>query len=152
MRIVPFKEEHIDALVAGLRPIDAEVAERRGGIPALVDRLKTMMGYACMFTFLTSGGNVAAVFCITSKWTGVADIWAYTTNHVEANRIGFYRASRRGVDNIAESLNLHRVEAVVWDGYERSAKWLEHIGFKREAVLEKYGPDKESAIIMGKVY
>lgn len=143
--------QDLDKLFADLRDIDKEVLERMGGIVQsrkVVDHLVTMFPSQI---FVTDDGRVAALFIGLRKWEGLIEIIGYTGNAVEDNMVGFYKASLRGVQYLADVLEAHKVECIVWGDYDRSIKWLEKLGFEKEGLLRQHGPDKSNATLMGRI-
>lgn len=151
MILRPSNPEDLDELFADLRDEDLEAIERMGGVAnarAVVNQLIEAFPHQ---VFITEDGKVAALFIGLRKWDGVIEIIGYTSNAAEDNIFGFYKASIRGVDYLSSILGAHKVECIVWGGYQRSINWLQRLGFKQEGYLVKHGPDQSDATLMGRV-
>ena len=151
MRLRPATSKDIDELFANLRGQDRLTLNAMGGMlhaRKTVDYLMTMFPHQL---FETDDGRVAALWIGMRKWDGLIEIIGYTTNAAEENKAGFYKASIRGVNYIAEFLNAHKIECVVWGDYDRSVKWLKRLGFEKEGYMKHHGPNKENATMMGRV-
>lgn len=142
----------VDEVFENLRDQDRSVMEAQGG---LADARKTVESLLQVFPhqiFEADDGRVAALWIALRKWDGVIEIAGYTTNAVEENMIGFYKASSRGLMYVADILKAHKIECIVWGDYERSVLWLERLGFEKEGYMKQHGPNKEDATLMGRVF
>lgn len=151
MILRPATADDIDALFEDLRPHDKGVLEKFGGLALARDTVDRLMLSFPHQLFVTKDGKVAALWIGLRKWDGLIEIYGYTTNVAEENRVGFFRASNRALGYMKDILGAHKIECVVWNGYDRSIKWLERLGFEREGYMRHHGPDKTDAVMMGRV-
>ncbi len=95
------------------------------------------------FTYtLIAEKDVIAVFGLKQMWPGVAEIWALTSELVHKYPVFFHKECIKLIKTHAEVLKLHRVQCSVRADYEEGLKWIESMGFKKEGLMEKYGPNK----------
>lgn len=152
MRLRPLKDGDLDFLFYTLRDPDKHAIDRMGGRESCRKAVEEMVQYFPSQVIESDDGAIAALAIALRKWDGVVEIVAYTTTAVERNPIGFHKACIRGMAFAQEVLQLHKVECIVWEGYMRSVRWLERLGFSREGLLLAHGPDKSNAIAMGRVF
>jgi len=151
MRLRPATTADINELFANLREQDRKTLNAMGGLRQARQTVDALMDSFPHQLFETDDGRVAALWIGLRKWDGVIEIVGYTTEAAEENKAGFFKASMRGVNYIAEYLNAHKIECVVWGDYERSVRWLKRLGFEKEGYMKQHGPNKENATMMGRV-
>lgn len=149
--VVPFEDWHLDWLIPRLREHDWTMALRHGGEFHIRSLIEQMKPHAVIMSSITTDGEVAAIWIMQKKWNGVMTIHAYTGQAVDRNKVEFFKACIRGLETAESSMKLHRIEAVVWAGYDRSVKWLERLGFAQEGTMKKFGPDGLDAVLMARV-
>lgn len=143
--------EDLDLLFDDLRPVDKETLEKFGGLIKSRETVDYLIEHFPHQLFVTEDGKPAALWIALRKWDGVFEIFGYTGNEAEKNRVGFYKACLRGCDYIRDILEAHKLECIVWGGYDRSVNWLKRLGFEQEGFMRCHGPDKSDATIMGRV-
>jgi len=95
------------------------------------------------FTYtLVVNSEVIAVFGLKQMWTGVAEIWALTSELVHKYPVHFHKECLKLIKTHGDVLELHRVQCSVRADYPEGLKWIESMGFKKEGLMEKYGPNK----------
>ena len=144
--------EDIDELFANLREEDAKAIERMGSFNEARNVVDQLLGHFTHQLFMTEDHRVAGLWIGVQKYRGVVEIVGYTTTAAEDERIGFFRASQRGIAAIKEVMGAHKIECIVWDGYDKSIKWLQRLGFEIEGYSRQHGPDKSDATLMGRIF
>lgn len=100
-------------------------------------------------------GEVSSVgiMYVVKMWRGVGTTHAYLGPHVWGkNSVRMVRQVARELDKAAEELKLWRVQAESPYSAPRYSRWLTLLGFKLEAELKMYYPDKENVWILTKFY
>lgn len=103
-------------------------------------------------TARTSEGEIIACGGVVILWRGVGEAWGLTTKHVDRYRIFYYKNTKLLIESIAQSFNLHRVQATVPVGHEPAARFIMRMGFAREGLLRKFGPDGSDFIMFGRLF
>lgn len=88
--------------------------------------------------------------CVITK--GVGDVFSVTSPHVQYCPVEFHKATLGLIDKYQKKLELHRVQMTVDADYKEGLRWAEALGFKKEGLLVKYGPDKKDHYMMGRVH
>lgn len=96
-------------------------------------------------------GQPSAVVGISFIWSGCAEAWAITSDNFCHRPVAVVRALKRGIDQMIRDLHIHRLQANVVQGHARNQRFACMLGFKPEAVLRHYGPDKANHILFRKV-
>ena len=92
------------------------------------------------------GGKVIGLGGIVKIWDGVGigglafSSEAMTSGNNETSR-WLHRSILVEMTSIIQELGLHRVETTVACDYPDRCRWIEHIGFRDEGLMRKYGPD-----------
>ena len=143
--------EDLDILFADLRPMDIDTLERLGGLVRAREIVDLLMVNFPHQLFVTEEGKPVALWIALRKWDGCFELFGYTGNEAEKNKVGFYKACMRGCEYIRDILGAHKIECIVWGNYDRSIRWLKRLGFEKEGYCRQHGPDKSDATIMGRV-
>lgn len=86
-------------------------------------------------------GRIVGCGGVTIYWEGVGQAWSVFPKWVRLFKREAFCYVKKGLDIVLEEHNLHRIEATWRTDYPQDMKWLEHLGFKRECLMEKYCPD-----------
>jgi len=97
-------------------------------------------------------GTITCCFGVNMLWPGVAEAWLITGYQVDSNPISLSRGAMRYFDYIAIKLILHRLQITVDTRNEVALRWANLLKFKREGVLEKYGPAKSDFVMMSRIF
>lgn len=140
---IPFRPSHLASLQ--LRAADAadmtglplaELAEAWAGNPA--------------WTVL-AGGRIAACYGAVLHG-GTATLWAQTSAAVEYHPLRMTRTVRALVRWLTDTMECHRVEALVHVGNVRSRRWLQRmLGMRCEGLLRQCGPNRQDRFLMALV-
>jgi|GEM_PF-480816 len=84
---------------------------------------------------------------IMLMWPGVGTAWAVVSPLIEVYPIAGSAAVMYGLQYLADKHKLHRIQAPVYEKFERGIRWVEFLGFKREGLLTAYGRNKENYIM-----
>lgn len=152
MRTESFSEDHIGPLVAGMRLREREALEYMGGVEAFKNKMELLdsTDHCSLMTLINDQGLVAAVLGMNRKWPGCAEFWAYTTDFVEHEPIGFLRETKILFEELYSTYGLKRAEATVAVSYDKSIEWLTWLGFEMEGRMKKYGFDFEDHYMMAR--
>ena len=103
--------------------------------------------YACVDV----AGTAVAVAGLVERWPGVATAWAFGTELFSLYAIEITRACRRALAAAFNGARIHRVQAMSWAGHHEAHRWLEVLGFTREAVLRCFGRAREDYIVFARL-
>jgi hypothetical protein len=143
---IPFHWAHPHAM--RLREWDAALFTE---IPNFNEYLKLYAQNGYGVTALVRG-TMACCFGVNMLWPGVAEAWLITGYQVDSNPISLSRGAMRYFDYIAIKLILHRLQITVDTRNEVALRWANLLKFKREGVLEKYGPAKSDFVMMSRIF
>ncbi len=105
--------------------------------------------YAVMYE-----GALVAVGGVQVLWVGRGMFWLILTADCKKDGIHGLRAVyaiREKIEELAEKNNLHRCEAAIRTEFSRAIAMIEALGFKREALMRQYWPDKTDGYLYAKV-
>lgn len=140
MLIVPFKQEHLDALA-----LQESQAWVRSMFPSKEYRVAIQKAGPC-FTGIHDG-KVLCCAGLAHVWEGRAQAWALMSCFAGMNFIGIFRGIKRFLD----MQHYRRLEAVVDVGFEPGHRLMKMLGFKAEGVLSAYLPNGADCMMYGRV-
>jgi RimJ/RimL family protein N-acetyltransferase len=66
------------------------------------------------------------------------------TRHAEGHMIIGYRVIKEWLDELVEIHGIKRLQAYVEPGHPERIRMVQHLGFERESILEKFLGDKDA--------
>ena len=98
--------------------------------------------------------RIVAVGGLYVRWEGVGLLWLMLT--ADCKKYGFHGvlaldAIKEKTEYLIKKNNLWRAEAIVRVDFEQAIKMIQFFGFHREAMLEKYMPDKTDGYLFVRI-
>ena len=143
-RLVTFQPNHIH--MTKFRDFDQEILDGYGR-PHIEDYAVDGLSYSAM-----CDGKVYAMFGLYPLWKGVAEAWLLPSSKLENRKMVFHKSCLRFFPYAAEKLKLHRIQVYVRSSNVQAYKWIEMMYFKREGLLEQYGPDINDYYVYGRLF
>lgn len=128
------------------RDFDQEILDGYGR-PHIEDYAVDGLSYSAM-----CDGKVYAMFGLYPLWKGVAEAWLLPSSKLENRKMVFHKSCLRFFPYAAEKLKLHRIQVYVRSSNVQAYKWIEMMYFKREGLLERYGPDINDYYVYGRLF
>lgn len=100
---------------------------------------------------VTDKTGVISILGGSLLWAGTMDIWSVSGDGINKHPISYVKVSRALLDRLQVVLNIRRFQAAGLCGNPQLDKWFETLGFKREAVMQKYGPDGKDYFLWARV-
>ena len=101
--------------------------------------------YAVMYE-----SSLVAVGGVQVLWAGRGLFWLILTADCKKDGIHGLRALyaiREKIEELSKINNLHRAEAAIRTDFSRAIAMIKALGFKREALMKQYWPDKADAYL-----
>lgn len=122
-----------------------KVAENRAenltlGISDILPYIEAYVIPNCSLAVM-DGDEPVAAFGIVPLWRGVGEAWMIPAKSHLRKPVALGRHVKMGILEIAEGLQLHRLQAAVKADFEMGRRLVELIGFDRESLMPQYGPD-----------
>lgn len=95
-------------------------------------------------------GNPIAILGYSHLWSGVAEVFSVITDDIVPVRFSFHQVVLGMIDTLQCS-GYSRLQFTVREGYPRAERWAEGLGFEKEGVMRKYGPDQASHFLYARV-
>lgn len=132
------KFEAADVLRINAREPDLTIVQR-------VDALKMAREYVMHGPCWTVLLGKQIVFCagIIIFWNGMGEGWALTSGLVPKFPCSFHRYVKRYLEKTISEYNLHRVQIAIPKTHKISREWALRLGFSKEGVMRKYGPQAD---------
>lgn len=99
-------------------------------------------------------GSLVAVGGLYVRWEGVGLLWLMLTADSKKDGLHGLRALnaiKEKTEYLISKNNLWRAEAIIRVGFDKAIEMIEFLGFKREATLEKYMPDKTDGYLYKRI-
>ena len=139
-KIIPFKQWHLKQLQTCIE----------GGIGFISSEryLQAIDQSAYSRTWINKG-KVLCIGGIVEFWPGVGEAWVIFADEARKEPKQLVRTVRTYLNQHKPAF--HRLQALVKDAVPCSQRFVEMLGFVREATLPQYGPDKSDFIMYSKV-
>lgn len=95
--------------------------------------------------------GVIAIIGGTLLWPGNMEIWSVTGEDINKYPIAYVKLVRELMERFQAVLKIRRFQSAGLCGNPQLDKWFKSIGFKREAIMEKYGPDGQDYYMYSRV-
>lgn len=133
IRAIEYKEGHLDLINIK----DEFVASND---EFLNTHLSASSPFGLAFT-LVYGSQVLGVIGYTEKFPGVIEIYSMLSKDVRDHPIGFHRKILQLMDVIIKKVAPKRMQCFVRADFKESLRWVEALGFNKEAELRNFGYD-----------
>jgi len=87
----------------------------------------------------------------TIIWNGVAEIWAVMSEKVKEYKVTTFKACWDLIDWFSKKHEIHRFFVTVSNDYEVGQRFMRRLGFIKECVMKRYGPDGSDFCMMARV-
>ena len=122
--------------------------------PIIKAYVSTGPGYTLMVVD-DQGRDVEALACagVTIPWEGVGDAWMIPGVNAKDHGLAVAVACRRGIERIARTFALHRVQALQVVDRGIPEKFYRAMGFEtKPALLRKYTPTGKDCLLYERVF
>lgn len=126
--IIDFKAEHIDLM---------KIANKDKNVFKIPHMLKAYEELGGCYTFKYDGEYLCSAGIIT-YWNGVGEAWIVLADNIDIGKHLLCATIKKYIDNSMES-SFNRLHAAVKVDDEKSIRFVEWLGFKRQVLMEKYG-------------
>lgn len=92
----------------------------------------------------TADGEIIACGGVIPVWPGLAEVWIAVSPLAKEHVSFLFRQSKRFLDLITDHYSLRRLQTNVQADLPEAVRFVEHLGFVREATLSDYGPNGET--------
>jgi len=145
MRLVNYKPEHLDELLAG--DMD-NLARKSFGVAGDFAQSLDVPGMA--FTAIEDGYLIASGG-IQPLWKGVGEGWFVASTNMPKKKLNIIRMIKDNFDVIIDDNSLFRVQAGVRSDWPAAMRFAEFFGFEHEGIMRKYGPDGQDYYRMARI-
>jgi|TARA_Y100000296_G_scaffold75841_1_gene95931 RimJ/RimL family protein N-acetyltransferase len=147
MKIVPFETWHFDHIK--LSGPEQKMINNYGKTwPNLLDALKYNGATFSWF----DRPDVVGICGVMPYWNGVGEAYMFLSEKFKKNKIRCIKDIKYYLNMIANEFKFHRVDCHVIKEFENAVKFAKYLGFEEEAVLKKFGPNKEDYVKLVRFY
>jgi len=101
---------------------------------------------------LTNYEEVISILGGSIVWPGVMYAWALISEDVKKVPLSFHKAVKSVIEVYAGKEELYRMQLDVKSDYSSGCKWVESLGFKKEGLMRKYGPDGSDYNLYARIF
>lgn len=87
----------------------------------------------------------------TEIFNGMMQVSTILTQAIKKYPVAFTKEVLRILNFYAERVKIRRFQAMIRVGFPDATSWIEALGFKREALLEKYGPTGDDYYLYARI-
>ena len=98
-----------------------------------------------------SDGEPVAVGGFVPTWPGVGSGWMVGTDRWDEVVVEVTRAMKRHILPSLDARGVHRIECRAMAANTAAIRWLDMLGFKREAVIAQFGQGREDFVLCARV-
>jgi hypothetical protein len=140
INVIPFTPEHFEQFE--LRPESCGEKPREGEKYDFGEHALTILSHDKPI-------GVVGGYFVTR---GVFNAWAMLSEEIRECPTAFSRAIFRLVRNWGDRHGLHRMQFSVRHDFHAALKWAEFLGFVREGLMRRYGPDGSDHFMFSRTY
>jgi RimJ/RimL family protein N-acetyltransferase len=143
IKLLPFKRGHLDLL---------ETRQCFSGDESVIERTEELASHPGVYahTILLDGMPIG-VFGGYLIWGRVYGIYALFSDEVRKRPVAFYKACYRAIETYWKALKADRFEMKVRADFFEGKRFAESLGFKKEGILVKGGPEGADYVLYAKV-
>ncbi len=136
-KLIDYQPQHVAELVAaGVKQPEVEAADILGRAE--------LLGKFPAITGICDGKVVCSGGMIIMYPEHRAESWTYLINDIEKYRVNYKMIRKQVIEWMAE-FEIVRLEAPLRMDFEPGIRFARHMGFRHEAILEKYHPGNVDA-------
>lgn len=134
MRFVAFENWHL-GLVLKMYEDDPSLGIFNGEVPDIESHL--------LYTLMDDGEIVAIGGILSHPWQGLGEMFFYKSPVYDRHVFSYTRMISKLLDILQKKGQFHRLQASIPISDHCAIRFIEFLGFKMEAHLIDYGPDRE---------
>tara|TARA_R110000868_G_scaffold330168_1_gene591101 strand:- start:59 stop:565 length:507 start_codon:yes stop_codon:yes gene_type:complete len=149
-QMLPFRQAHIDNI--NIPWFESQYIESLA-----IDETQKMKDYETImkdhdglsYTFIQDG-EILLCFGISLMWRGVGEFWIMPSDSDEFVSISVINHVTQMIDIIIEQFTLNRIHIQVRVANERTLCFINSLGFDKEGLMKKYGPEGGDYFMLSK--
>lgn len=132
IKSVPFARFHADII---------ELNEAYEGQRQILQAYDNMRGFDVETILHVETGAPLAVISGATIFKGTYEVSALIGSLARQYPIQFFRHVRGRIEHYEKTHGVHRTQTMIRTGFPFLVKWIELLGFEREGILRKFGPE-----------
>jgi len=145
VKIVPFETEHAVNIIQ--RNNDEGIKQKTSVSVEEMIRSYTIPGSRAV-TIMKDKTPIVCAGIINLGWKR-GEAWLLKSSLFYKYKFSILKIGKRFIPLIAKEGSFRRVQSV---SFTENNRWFECLGFKREGILEAYGPDGQSVIMYSRIF
>lgn len=127
-----------------------ELSEEAKGLDKIINKVEATYEAGPAYTVLMDG-RIVCCGGVSVIWQGFGEAWTRVDVRAKEHPRTVLKIHRMALDRIIAAHRFHRVQALALASWRTSWRFLEILGFDREGVLSKMGPNGEDFYLYAKV-
>lgn len=104
------------------------------------------------WTFTNEHKEILAIMTGITLWDGVMRVFMLTSAVANVDGPQFLKLAGELIESYHKLYSIHRFEVHIKSDYLDGHRWASLLGFKAEAVLKQFGPDKSDYILFARCF
>ena len=142
IKVIPYTPAHLKILRLN-----------QGYDPSVLENYGNMDGFLCETIVKDRRGDfeVLAVLSGALIMAGNFEVSALVGDNAKKYPLEFFRTVKSRIENYEMKLDLRRVQCTVRDGFPFLVKFIKMLGFEREGLMRKFGPEGDDYYLYARV-
>ncbi len=102
-------------------------------------------------TTIIHDGVILGIIAFVPLWSGVYDVWTLASTHIHTYKMTYFKLLKRGIKIYTDLLQIRRLQGTIRADVDFATKWIQYLGFEKEAIMEGYGPSGEAHYMFARV-
>jgi hypothetical protein len=142
-QMLPFRQTHIDNI--NIPWFESQYIESLA-----IDDTQKIKDHDGLSYTLIQDGKILLCFGVTLMWRGVGEFWIMPSDSDELVSISVINHVTQMIDIIIEQFTLNRIHIQVRVANERTLCFINSLGFDKEGLMKKYGPEGGDYFMLSK--
>jgi hypothetical protein len=143
IRSIPYEPHH---------PLQLELNEAyTGQVADALRAYQNTLGFILETIQHDETQEILAIFSGTVVMRGNLEISALVGRGARKYPLEFFRHTQRRIQWHETNLNIRRTQVTIRAGYPFLIKWIELLGFQREGLMRKFGPEGDDYYLYARV-
>lgn len=103
------------------------------------------------YSIVDAEDKLVAVGGVDMMWDGVGEMWSLFGARSSSNKLALHKLVKKQISFLVRELALYRIQAVVLASDQTALRYVEALGFIREAFLKAYFPFKQDGVMYARL-
>lgn len=110
--------------------------------------------YAENGTAVTLWDEDLVIMCggvVRSVHKGIGEFWMIPSVHIGMYKKSVFKTALNFIDDMIKKFGFYRLQVTIKESDPAAIRYIEHLGFEREGLMRKFGPDRQNYLLYARV-